>query len=76
MWCAIAVLLVAGVVGVAASQTPKPVSSVLKSWQNQPDKAHHADQARSRRQSHGLYERRAQEKTCEVATTVLTKSSE
>ncbi len=44
MWCAIAVLLVTGVVGVAALQTPKPAPNyTLKSWQNQPDKADHAD---------------------------------
>jgi len=39
-----AALLIAGVVGVSASHTPKPVSSyTLKSWQNQPGKLDHAD---------------------------------
>ena len=40
MWRAlVAVLLVAGVVCVSVSQTPKPVSSyTLNSWQNQPGK--------------------------------------
>jgi predicted SAM-dependent methyltransferase len=39
-----AALLIAGVVCVSASQTPKPVSSyILKSWQNQPGKADQAD---------------------------------
>ena len=39
-----AALLIAGVVGVSASHTPKPVSSyTLKSWQNQPGKVDHAD---------------------------------
>lgn len=45
MWRAlVAMLLVAGVVCVSVSQTPKPVSSyTLKSWQNQPVRADQTD---------------------------------
>ena len=45
MWhVLVAVLLVAGVVCISVSQTPKAVSSyTLKSWQNQPGKADQTD---------------------------------